>query len=194
LGKVDFMEEPRSYVKWSCLAIAGLAAVCLLLLAGMHGLGQTPNTPREQPPAPVVNGPLVANLAFISGSWHGAVAGGVFDEEWSTPRAEAMMGMFRYMENGKVKFYEFMAIEAGASGPVLHLRHFDADLAGWEERSKPLSFSVAAFTENQVVFESAGKATRLTYRRSSEDSLTVVLEQSRQGRKGTQEFHYLRAQ
>ena len=84
----------------------------------------------------------------------------------SIPRADAMMGMFCYTQNGKVKFYEFMTIEADPSGPVLRLRHFDPNLAAWEDRSKALSFSVSSFTENQVVFESADKTTRWTYRRS----------------------------
>jgi len=149
--------------------------------------GQQPAT---QPPAPVVNGPLVQDLSFIAGNWRGGVAGGLLDEEWSPPSAESMIGMFRYMEAGKVKFYEFMAIEATEAGPVLRLRHFDPGLAAWEDKSAALSLPVAGFSENQVIFESNDKSTRLTYRRSSADSLTVILERTAGGHSGKQEFNF----
>jgi hypothetical protein len=140
--------------------------------------------------APVVNGPLVSDLAFISGHWRGGVTGGLFDEEWSPPSADNMMGMFRYMEGGTVKFYEFMVIEATSAGPVLRLRHFDPGLVGWEEKDAALSLPVSGFTEKQVVFASADNSTRLTYRRSSPDMLTVILERNAGGHKGRQEFEY----
>jgi len=138
----------------------------------------------------VVNGPLVQDLGFIAGSWRGGVAGGMFDEQWSQPSADSMIGMFRYMEGGKVKFYEFMAIEATDAGPVLRLRHFDPGLAAWEDKTAPLTLSVAGFTDNQVIFESSDKSTRLTYRRSSADALTVLLERAAGGHSGKQEFNF----
>lgn len=143
-----------------------------------------------QHPAPVVNGPLVQDLAFISGHWQGGVAGGMFDEEWSAPSADSMMGMFRYMEDGSVKFYEFMVVEATASGPVLRLRHFDPGLTAWEEKDAALKLPVSSSTENQVVFSSADNSVRLTYRRSSPQTLTVILEHNAGGHKGRQEFDY----
>ncbi|HEY6291559.1 MAG TPA: DUF6265 family protein [Terriglobia bacterium] len=172
-------------------ALGLLAAALLWLAVGSRPLqfaqAQQPGT---QPPAPVVNGPLVQDLGFIAGNWRGGVAGGIFDEQWSQPSADSMIGMFRYMEAGKVKFYEFMAIEATAAGPVFRLRHFDPGLAAWEDKSAPLSLPVASFTENQVVFETTDKSTHLTYRRSSADSLTVVLERTAGGHTGKQEFNF----
>lgn len=145
---------------------------------------------RQQPPAPVVNGPLVQDLAFLVGRWRGGVAGGLFDEEWSSPSADSMMGMFRYMENGKVQFYEFMTIEATPAGPVLRLRHFDPGLTAWEDKDAALSFPVASFAENQVVFATSDKSTKLTYRRSGADALVAILERSAAGHKGKQEFDF----
>jgi uncharacterized protein DUF6265 len=161
-----------------------------LWLLPRRGLGQTPPPSIvvcEQPASPLVTGPLVQDLAFMSGSWQRGVAGGIFDEEWSSPRADKMMGMFRYMENDKVTFHEFMVIEAGATG-----RHFDPDLAAWEERSKLLSFSVGSFTNNQVIYREhrhdhssdlPAKLLQVPHRGSREGS---------QGHHGTQEFHYTR--
>ena len=170
----------------------------LLLLGQLSlALGSPPPGPAQveggtsvQHSAPVVNGPLIQDLAFISGHWQGGVAGGLFYEEWSPPSADSMMGMFRYMEGGSVKFYEFMVIEATPAGPVLRLRHFDPGLAAWEEKDAALSLPVSGFTEKQVVFSSADNSTRLTYRRSSPDMLTVILERNAGGHRGRQEFDY----
>jgi Domain of unknown function (DUF6265) len=173
-------------------AMGLLGAMALSLLAGpfvpIHA--QVEGAARQQPPAPVVNGPLVQDLAFLVGRWRGGVAGGLFDEEWSSPSADSLMGMFRYMENGKVEFYEFMTIEATAAGPVLRLRHFDPGLVAWEDKSAALSFPVASFAENQVVFATPDKSTKLTYRRSQTESLVVILERSAAGHEGKQEFDF----
>ena len=152
--------------------------------------GQVEGGTGPQHAAPVVNGPLVQDLAFITGHWQGGVTGGLFDEEWSPPSANSMMGMFRYTEGGVVKFYEFMVIEATAAGPVLRLRHFDPGLIAWEEKEGALSLPVSSFTEKQVVFANADGSIRLTYRRSSSDRLAVILERNAGGHKGRQEFDY----
>ncbi|HUI41010.1 MAG TPA: DUF6265 family protein [Terriglobia bacterium] len=160
-----------------------------LIANPLSGRPQT-EPPALQRPAPVINGPLVQQLAFLAGRWRGGVTGGSFDEEWSQPAADSMTGMFRYAENGKVKFYEFMVIEAAASGPVLRLRHFDPGLDAWEEKNAALSYPLQSFTEKQVVFASPDKSTRLTYRRSAPDALVMVLERTAAGHTGRQEFDF----
>lgn len=170
----------------------GLAGTLFSLLAGGSTVipAQVEGGIRQQAPAPVVNGPLVQDLAFLAGRWRGGVAGGLFDEEWSAPSADTMMGMFRYMENGKVQFYEFMTIEATPTGPVLRLRHFDQGLVAWEDKEAALSFPVVSFSENQVVFATSDKGTKVTYRRSQPDSLVAILERSSGGHAGKQEFDF----
>jgi len=190
-------------MRYRCPAATWLRALrgSVMFTVGTVLLGLTASLPpglraqveggsRQQSPAPVVNGPLVQDLAFLAGRWQGGVAGGLFDEEWSSPSADSMMGMFRYMENGKVQFYEFMTIEATPAGPVLRLRHFDPGLAAWEDKDAALSFPVTSFAENQVVFATPDKSTKLTYRRSGTDSLVAILERSASGHKGKQEFDF----
>jgi Domain of unknown function (DUF6265) len=174
-----------------CRLALAVAVLCVAVLPGgilraqVEGGGTS-----QRAPAPVVSGPLVQDFAFLAGRWRGGISGGLFDEEWSEPSADCMMGMFRYMEDGKLKFYEFMVIEASPSGPILHLRHFDPGLTGWEEKDAPLSFTVDSSTESQVVFVNADKSTTLTYRRSSPVALTEVLEREAGGHKGKQQFAF----
>jgi len=168
-----------------CVTLGLLLAPSLCAAAQVEG----PAT-AQHAPAPVVNGPLVQDFAFLTGRWRGGIQGGLFDEEWSQPSSDSMMGMFRYMENGKVHFYELMVIEASPSGPVLHLRHFDPGLTGWEDKSAPLTYMVESCTENEVVFVNGDKSTTLTYRRSSPTALTETLEREAGGHKGKQEFTF----
>jgi hypothetical protein len=173
------------------MTAAALLGLGLLSIPAVRAHAQVEGaTTAQRPPAPVVNGPLVQDLAFLTGRWRGGIQGGLFDEEWSQPSADTMMGMFRYMENGKVQFYEFMVIEAGPGGPLLRVRHFDPGLTGWEEKNTPLSFTVDSYTESQVVFVNADKSTTLTYRRSSPVELTKVLEREAGGHKGKQQFAF----
>lgn len=166
------------------------AAIAILLSApGARAQVEGAATAQRQP-APVITGPLVQDFAFLTGRWRGGISGGLFDEEWGQPGADSMMGMFRYMENGKVQFYEFMVIEAAPSGPVLHLRHFDPGLTGWEEKNAPLTFTVDSSSESQVVFVNADKSVTLTYRRSSPSALSETLEREAGGHKGKQQFSF----
>lgn len=154
--------------------------------AQLEGAGAT-----QRQPAPVITGPLVQDFSFLTGRWRGGISGGgLFDEVWSPPSADSMMGMFRYIESGRVQFYEFMVIEATPSGPVLNLRHFDPGLTGWEEKNAPLTFTVDSSSEKQVVFVNADKSTTLTYRRSSPVALSETLEREAGGHKGKQQFAF----
>jgi hypothetical protein len=179
----------RKLIQRRCFAAAALV-FGLPLVSHPVELAQVEGSTGVQHPAPVVNGPLIQDFAFISGHWKGGVTGGLFDEEWSLPSSDSMTGMFRYMEGGAVKFYEFMAIEAAPAGPVLRLRHFDPGLVAWEEKDGAISLPVSSFAEKQVVFSNPDNSIRLTYRRSSADTLTVVLERTAGGHKGKQEFDY----
>jgi hypothetical protein len=162
----------------------------LVLGSLLSARGQVEGGVRQQAAAPVVNGPLVQELGFLEGRWRGGVAGGLFDQEWSSPTADSMMGMFRYAENGKVQFYEFMTIEASAAGPVLRVRHFDQGLIAWEDKDGALSYPVSSFAGNQVVFATHDQSTRLTFRRSESNSLVFILERTAGGHAGKQEFDF----
>lgn len=120
-------------------------------------------------------------LAFMSGHSRGELDGGISDEHWSEPAGDSMMGTYRYIKDGKVQMYEMMAIEQTASGPVLHLKHFNPNLEGWEEKTKVWNYPLARFSPGNAVFESPDKNTRITYRVAGNGVLEATLE--RTGRK-----------
>ena len=102
-----------------------------------------------QPRVNVIKSPqtvTLEDLAFISGHSRGEVDGGIADEEWSRPIGDTMMGMYCYVKDGRVKMYEMMAIEQTANGPVLRLKHYNAGLQAWEEKTKVWDFPLVRFS------------------------------------------------
>ena len=68
---------------------------------------------------------------WLAGSWEGGgFFGGRLEEVWSQPDENGvMMGMYRhYNSDGSFNFYEFLILDEEG----LHLKHFNADLEGWE--------------------------------------------------------------
>jgi Domain of unknown function (DUF6265) len=145
------------------------AAVVFLLIATFFA----------QDKAPVRKSPqdvTLQDLAFISGHSRGELDGGLADEQWSEPAGDSMMGMYRYVKDGKVQMYEMMAIEQTAKGPVLRLKHFNAGLDAWEDKTKVWNFPLVRFAPGDAVFETTDKAIRIAYRVTSPGVLEATLE------------------
>ena len=138
-------------------------------------------------PAP----PTLADVAFIAGHWKGDMGGSVSEEIWAPPAGDNMMGMWRLVGDGKVKLFEFLNIVQEADGPVFRLRHFDRRGVGWEDKDKPIVLKLVVSKPREAAFEgpeSSGAGTvRLTYRRPSDDALSVTLEKTN---KPPQEFTF----
>lgn len=150
--------------------------------------------------APMATAPSpspLGDLAWLAGTWlQEDDTGLLMEETWSAPRADAMVGMFRLAQRGKVSLFELMSIEldgpaGSADGPlipgqepvaggapqrlVFRLRHFHRGLAPWEaEQDGPLTFSVLRLQPNEVVFEDPTRQfpNRVLYRRDG-DVLTI---------------------
>jgi hypothetical protein len=128
---------------------------------------QTGNTLR----APAGAGPKasLADMGWLVGHWTGTGLGGVSEEIWSEPAAGAMMGMYRLIVGGKLVFYEFMNMVEENGSLALKLKHFNADLTGWEEKDRFVTFRLAKLTPTEAWFGG------LTFRRVSNDRLEIFL-------------------
>jgi|HubBroStandDraft_1064217.scaffolds.fasta_scaffold03776_2 hypothetical protein len=129
----------------------------------------------------------LTDLAFMSGHNRGEYEGGIVDEHWSEPAGDSMMGMYRYIRNGKVQIYELLVIEQTAKGLVLRLWHFDPGLGAHEDKSEVLSYPLVRFANGEAVFERPDKTGRLTYRAVGRAVLEATIENA--GKK-TEVFQY----
>jgi hypothetical protein len=158
----------------------------LLTFAALFSMVLPLSAADPKPPA------SVADLAWIAGQWQSQKGGDQLDEHWSTPASGTMMGMFRWIKDGKILVYELLVLEDGARGPVLVFRHFGAGLIGWEEKDKPLRCPLAGGGPGEAAFACEGTSTRLTFRRVGDNGLTVLLERQKDGQARTDEFVYTR--
>ena len=129
-------------------------------------------------PAPKPAGGL-GQVAWIAGHWVDDSGGDLSEEVWAAPAGDSMVGMWRYVASGKVRIHELLTITDEEGGPVFRLRHFDPRLVAREEKDKPLELKLVAIKDGEAAFEGPGQPSgtvRLTYRRTSPDSLSVTLD------------------
>ena len=92
------------------------------------------------------------DFTWIVGQWTGTGLGGTSEETWLPPSGGALPGVFRQVQDGKVVFYELLAFVERESTVVLRLKHFNADLTGWEEKAHVLEFPLVEITPTKAVF------------------------------------------
>jgi len=150
----------------------------------------------EYPTKPVIPETLKC-LDWMGGVWIEDQEDRRCEEVWSTPDAHALMGMFRWISDEDVSFYEFMVIQEADDGIEMHVKHFHPSLVAWEERDRFQGFVLTEVAERRATFASRtaggepdGSLGWLTYVRTPEDRLLVRLIEPDGTVKLT--FHYLR--
>jgi len=155
--------------------------VCALALVAGAVSGLAPRTaPQDHPDA------SLADLAWLTGTWQGAMSAQQAEETWSTPAAGGMMGMFRLWDEKKVSVYEFLLLEEDPNGLHLRFKHIGPGHKTWE-KSGPLEFTLSSAQGSVFVFDSPDPAqspTRITYAHADEAKLIVTVETVREGRTG----------
>ncbi|HEX7151660.1 MAG TPA: DUF6265 family protein [Thermoanaerobaculia bacterium] len=139
-----------------------------------------------------VSAATVADLAFFEGKWVSKEAGDMFwEEHWTAPIGDNLLGMCRAQNKGKTFFYELLTIEQEENGPVMKLKHFSRGLIGREEKGEVVLLPLVSLEENEAVFERADKQVRLTYRRTGNE-LYALLEKWKDGERKITEFTYVK--
>lgn len=90
----------------------------------------------ESPPA------TLEQLDWLVGQWSGEGIGGApAMESWLPPSGGTMVGTFvQESADGTIQFTEHMYLMEEAGTLVLRLKHFNADLTGWEEKDDMPTF------------------------------------------------------
>lgn len=118
----------------------------------------------------------IKDLSFISGQWTVQHQWGDMEEVWSAPMGNNMMGSYRCVNEGKVVFYEFMAIEQIDSVPVLYLRHFGPGSIAWEEKDSAGTYPLVLLQKDKAQFRKSDGSTMLTFTRQSPTQLQIILD------------------
>lgn len=127
----------------------------------------------------------LSDVHWIQGHWTGEALGGQVEEIWSPPLGESMMGSFKLVQDGKVKFYEIITISEVGQTLIMRLKHFDPQLKGWEEKDETVDFKLVKLSPGKVFFDG------LTFERISENEMNVYVrfESDEQHSEGKFNYH-----
>lgn len=149
-------------------ALVTATAAALVAALPAAAFAQSPRTEHtlrldavEGPPA------TLDDVGWIAGSWTGTGLGGGVQEMWTTPAGGSMAGVFKLTVNGAVALYEMMWIVEEAETLALRLKHFNADLSGWEDADEHVDFPLVRMEEGAAYFDG------LTYRRMNDRCLVI---------------------
>ena len=125
--------------------------------------------------------PTIAELHWLTGSWHGEGLGGQIEEHWTSESAGTMLGAFRLAADGNLRVIEYIMIAEDDDRVVYRFKHFRTDYTTWEE-DRPLEFTLIECTATKAVFHSdipdQHSPRRITYELTSKDSLAISVEGS----------------
>ncbi|MFX1512483.1 MAG: DUF6265 family protein, partial [Promethearchaeota archaeon] len=93
----------------------------------------------------------------------------------------SMMGMFRWIKNGKVSFYELIVIDNIEEEITMKLKHFNSDFTGWEEKVDFVHYVLVDVTDSEIIFKpnDPNKKGSLVYKKPTENKLIAILEMSK---------------
>lgn len=94
----------------------------------------------------------IESLDWLVGYWSGTGFGGECEEVWMPAKDNHMIGTFRFWENGKLVFSEFMNLIQDGESITMKLKHFSSDLEGWEEKEEWTIFQLIELGEQKVWF------------------------------------------
>lgn len=96
---------------------------------------------------------ILQDIKWLEGNWKGEAFGGTYEENWSKASAGSMMFNFKLVVEGKVVFYELGHIVEKDGTLLYQIKHFGADLKGWEEKDKSEDFRFIKKEENRMYFD-----------------------------------------
>jgi hypothetical protein len=79
---------------------------------------------------------------WLVGQWSGdGIGGAPAMESWLPPTGNTMVGTFvQLSDGGEIQFTEHLYLMEVDGSLVLRLKHFNADLTGWEEKDGMVTF------------------------------------------------------
>lgn len=124
------------------------------------------------------------DVDWISGTWQGEAMGGLCEEFWDKPSANTMMFCFKFIENNQVVFYELGHIKEIDKSLILEIKHFGADLKGWEKQDEKKTFRLVKLDDNHAYFD------QFTFEKVSENEMNLYVVFQESGKEMT--FNYKR--
>ncbi len=124
--------------------------------------------------APAAMAASIADLAWMTGTWSGAVGPGVLEENWTVPRDGSIQSVVRMTGGGQTSMVELIVIEEEDDTLVLRLQQWDP---GMKPRTEgPTVMKLAEMGDSTVAFEVVGEGMFSTLRYTRDgDTFTISI-------------------
>ena len=93
------------------------------------------------------------DIKWLEGNWKGEAFSGTYEENWSKPFGGSMMFSFKLVVEDKIVFYELGHIVEKDGTLEYQIKHFDANLNGWEEKDESEKFRFIKKEGNKMYFD-----------------------------------------
>jgi hypothetical protein len=183
--------QPYRRQPMKCSVRRATTLVCLVF--GFWLWGPVGNQVWAQPASPPTRGPVVEleKLNWLMGVWrHIPGEEFEFEQHWSSPVDDSMMGMFRLVSDEKVVVYEFLLLEKLPEGLFLRIRHYRPGML--EVSRFPYRLKLIEESDRQLVFENpdGNHPKRITYRRLGAGRMDVLVESIEEGKATTFQLRF----
>lgn len=163
------------------------AVLCIVLAAAAAPQAVVERETRRAVPGAPAPAAKVADLAWLAGAWKGeGIDGAPAYEFWSPPIGDQIVGHFVQTNAEGVRFSEIVSIAEKNGSLELRLKHFNADLSGWEEKDEIVRFPLVAVAPDAWYFDG------LTIRRDGPDGLIGAVVAGPSGSQRELVFRYRR--
>lgn len=155
------------YLRKATYTILALSGLALFGPPGFANAAETRVAGEDHVPPPAT----LDRLGWLIGQWTGVgIDDAVAVESWLPPSRGAMVGTFvQETPDGSIMFTEHMYVVELDGSLEVRLKHFNADLTGWEEKDGMVRFPLIALEECAAYFRA------LTYRCDGEGGLLVAV-------------------
>ena len=92
------------------------------------------------------------DVEWMAGSWSGEAFGGTFEEVWNPASLGTMVGLFKFMGDEQVNFYELLLLAEEEGSLVLKVKHFNADFTAWEDKEDYVNFRLVRIEPDAAHF------------------------------------------
>ncbi|MDF1544271.1 MAG: DUF6265 family protein [bacterium] len=156
----DFVLPKENLLRQELRTLVVVILLALLMTAISNATNETADGGDEM---------LLEEMDWLAGRWVGEGFGGICEETWNPSSGGSMTGAFKLVVNDAVVFYEIMTITLVDGKPQMRLKHFNADLTGWEEKMDVVEFAYTSSGAESIEFDG------LKYELTDDKSLRIVV-------------------
>lgn len=144
-----------------------LITIAVVVLAGCA------TTQQSEPSTAKASDITIDKLDWLTGSWQGAVNGGLLEENWLPPKADTISALVRFTKEGRTEFVEIIKIEKVRNSFELRLQLYDPPMR--PQSDKPHVFNLSEIEKNKITFKgiSEGAHRNLSYERVAQDHFII---------------------